>query len=103
MAGFDFEALAQVVLEACRKRGLLVATAESCTGGMLAADEFVIDSSGRVDSSSTRQTLEEETAAQSDAAMRALWLRRVERGPGEFLAVRFANQLARQQAGQGDD
>lgn len=35
MAGF--EALASEVLEACRAAGLMAATAESCTGGMVAA------------------------------------------------------------------
>ena len=32
-----FEALARQVLEACRARGITLATAESCTGGMIAA------------------------------------------------------------------
>jgi nicotinamide-nucleotide amidase len=32
-----FEALAQQVLDACRVRGIMLATAESCTGGMIAA------------------------------------------------------------------
>lgn len=31
------EALAQAVLEACGKRGIMLATAESCTGGSIAA------------------------------------------------------------------
>jgi nicotinamide-nucleotide amidase len=31
------EALARKVLEACRARGIMLATAESCTGGMIAA------------------------------------------------------------------
>ena len=37
MAGFNFEALAHAVLDACHKRGLTVATAESCTGGMVSS------------------------------------------------------------------
>jgi nicotinamide-nucleotide amidase len=32
-----FEALARAVLDACRQRGMMLATAESCTGGMIAA------------------------------------------------------------------
>ena len=32
-----FEALARAVLDACRARGIMLATAESCTGGMIAA------------------------------------------------------------------
>ena len=31
------EALARAVLDACRARGIMLATAESCTGGMIAA------------------------------------------------------------------
>jgi nicotinamide-nucleotide amidase len=37
MAGSDIRALAKQVLDACESRGLMVATAESCTGGMVAA------------------------------------------------------------------
>ena len=37
MAGSERRALAEAVLEACRSRGLKAATAESCTGGMVAA------------------------------------------------------------------
>lgn len=32
-----FEALARQVLDACRSRGIMLATAESCTGGMIVA------------------------------------------------------------------
>ena len=37
MAGSDTTALATRVLEVCRAAGLMVSTAESCTGGMVAA------------------------------------------------------------------
>jgi nicotinamide-nucleotide amidase len=37
MTDADREAHARAVLEACRAAGLMVATAESCTGGMVAA------------------------------------------------------------------
>ena len=37
------------------------------------------------------------TPGRSGEAMRALWLRRVENRPADFLAARFAYQLARQQ------
>jgi nicotinamide-nucleotide amidase len=37
VAAGGFEALAREVLEACRKRGIMLTTAESCTGGMVAA------------------------------------------------------------------
>jgi PncC family amidohydrolase len=36
MAGESLRALAELVLEACRGRGLTVAAAESCTGGLIA-------------------------------------------------------------------
>jgi nicotinamide-nucleotide amidase len=36
-ASLPFEALARQVLDACRARGIMLATAESCTGGMIAA------------------------------------------------------------------
>ena len=36
-AAGTFEALAREVLEACRRRGIMLVTAESCTGGMIAA------------------------------------------------------------------
>ncbi|SFJ14048.1 MULTISPECIES: nicotinamide-nucleotide amidohydrolase family protein [unclassified Phyllobacterium] len=37
MSGLIAEAKAIAVLEACRRKGILLATAESCTGGMIAA------------------------------------------------------------------
>ncbi len=48
MAGFDLKAHAQAVLDACTKRGLLLATAESCTGGMVASTLVDIPGSSRV-------------------------------------------------------
>ena len=33
----DFQVQAKVILEVCRRAGLTLATAESCTGGMVAA------------------------------------------------------------------
>jgi nicotinamide-nucleotide amidase len=37
MSGLIAEAKAIAVLEACRRKGILLATAESCTGGLIAA------------------------------------------------------------------
>ena len=37
MAGSDLDALAREVLDTCRAAGLMVATAESCTGGLVSA------------------------------------------------------------------
>jgi nicotinamide-nucleotide amidase len=36
-ASLPFDVLARRVLDACRARGIMLATAESCTGGMIAA------------------------------------------------------------------
>jgi Ca-activated chloride channel family protein len=66
------------------------------TGGQLEADEFVADTSGRTKKSAAQQGVEG-GAPTSDAELRALWLRRVQTRPAEFLKVRFAQQLARQQ------
>ena len=35
--GEDERSIAEIVLDLCRERGLTLATAESCTGGMVAA------------------------------------------------------------------
>jgi Ca-activated chloride channel family protein len=62
------------------------------TGGMLGADEIVFDTSGRVQDARGEQTTEGGTGF-SDAAMREMWLRRVETRPADFLRARFASQL----------
>jgi Ca-activated chloride channel family protein len=67
------------------------------TGGMLAADEIVIDDSGRVDNSDNTQTDEGAGGEMSDAELRTLWLRRVQTRPADFLRAKFAYQRARQQ------
>jgi Ca-activated chloride channel family protein len=66
------------------------------TGGELQADEFVADTTGRTDKSKEQKVMEG-GAATTDAELRALWLRRVQTRPADFLKVRFAQQLARQQ------
>lgn len=48
MAGFNFEAMSRAVLAACRKRNLTLATAESCTGGLLASTLVEIPGSSHV-------------------------------------------------------
>ena len=62
------------------------------TGGMLAADDFVLDDSGRTDQAGSEQTTEGGSAL-TDARMRELWLRRVETRPADFLRARFSRQL----------
>lgn len=66
------------------------------TGGMLGADEIVADTTGRTKNSEEQQVMGG-GAAMSDAELRALWLRRVQTRPADFLKVRFAQQLAKQQ------
>lgn len=65
------------------------------TGGMLGADEIVFDDSGRVDRAGT-ETETEGGEPMSEEEMRAVWLRRVQNDPADFLRARFAWQLYRQ-------
>ncbi len=64
------------------------------TGGMLEADEIVFDQTGRVNKSSSEQVIDAADQLLSEDAMRALWLRKVETRPADFLAARFSYQLA---------
>ena len=74
------------------------------TGGMLEADEIVFDSSGRVANSSEEQTVESDDGKISDESLRAMWLRRVETSPADFLAAKFSYQLhAQSQAKPSDE
>jgi Ca-activated chloride channel family protein len=75
------------------------------TGGMLEADEIVFDDTGRVNKSSGEQVIDAADQQLGEEAMRAMWLRKVETRPADFLAVRFNYQLARREstsAGAGD-
>ena len=64
------------------------------TGGMLEADEYVFDEGGGKDNSSTEQVMDATDQQLDEDAMRAMWLRKVETRPADFLAVRFNYQLA---------
>lgn len=64
------------------------------TGGMLEADEIVFDQSGRVNKSSSEQVIDAADQQLGEDAMRAMWLRKVETRPADFLAARFNYQLA---------
>ena len=68
------------------------------TGGQLEADEIVFDDTGRVNKSGA-ETETEGGQQMSDDEMRAVWLRRVQNDPAEFLRTRFAYQLYRDQQG----
>jgi Ca-activated chloride channel family protein len=67
------------------------------TGGMLEADEIVLDSSGRVANSENAEVIEAAEQNLNDEGMRSLWLRRVETRPGDFLAAKFNAQLINQE------
>jgi len=64
------------------------------TGGQLEADEIVFDQTGRVNKSSNEQVIDASDQQQGEEAMRAMWLRKVETRPADFLAARFNYQLA---------
>lgn len=69
------------------------------TGGMLEADEIVFDQSGRANNSSGEQVLDASDQQLGEDAMRAMWLRKVETRPADFLAARFNYQLATRETG----
>jgi Ca-activated chloride channel family protein len=92
-------------LALARARKQMLAPPESDsggTGGMLGADEIVFDDSGRVDRSGS-ETVTEGGESLSEEEMRAIWLRRVENDPGDFLRARFAWQLHRRAQEEGDE
>jgi Ca-activated chloride channel family protein len=108
IASFD-AALAQRPdwTEAAENRAIAVARLQALappeddaggTGGMLGADEIVMDETGRVNESGEEQVLEAGDTVQDEASLRALWLRRVDTRPADFLAAKFGAQLARQAA-----
>ncbi len=72
---------------------------EGGTGGMLEADELVFDDTGRVDKAGT-ESVSDEGEGLSDDEMRAVWLRRVQNDPAEFLRARFSYQLYRDEQAQ---
>lgn len=73
------------------------------TGGQLPADEIVFDDSGRVNKSNSEQVIDASDQKLSEEAMRAMWLRKVETRPADFLAVRFNYQLATRESPQPED
>jgi Ca-activated chloride channel family protein len=64
------------------------------TGGMLEADEIVFDQTGRVNKSPNEQVVDAADRQMGEEALRAMWLRKVETRPADFLAARFNYQLA---------
>ena len=93
-------------LEIARLRKLAMAPPDDDfggTGGMLEADEIVFDQSGRVNKSSEEQVIDAGDQQLSEDAMRAMWLRKVETRPADFLAARFNYQLATRESKESDD
>lgn len=63
------------------------------TGGMLGADEIVIDDRGKNASGDQSEQVEGNGGELSQEEMRALWLRRVQTRPADFLRSKFSYQL----------
>ena len=72
------------------------------TGGQLEADEIVFDDTGRVNKSAQEQVIEAGEAL-SDEEMRAVWLRRMQSDPADFLRARFSYQLYRDEQQESTD
>ena len=98
------EAQQNMQIAIARKRALAPPDDDSGgTGGMLGADEIVFEQQGRTSNSSDEQVIEATDQQLGEAAMRAMWLRKVETRPADFLAARFNYQLAtRKEPGTGN-
>lgn len=64
------------------------------TGGQLEADEIVFDQTGRVNKASGEQVIDAAEQQAGEDELRAMWLRKVETRPADFLAARFNYQLS---------
>ena len=73
------------------------------TGGMLEADEFVFDLDAGKNKSSGEQVIDAADQQLGEDAMRAMWLRKVETRPADFLAARFSYQLATRERKVSED
>ena len=72
------------------------------TGGQLEADDIVFDDTGRVNKSGSEVSTEG-GEGMNDTEMRAVWLRRVQSDPADFLRARFSYQLYRDSTEAGDE
>jgi len=72
------------------------------TGGQLEADEYVFDLEGGKNKSSGEEVIDAADQQLGEDAMRAMWLRKVETRPADFLAARFNYQLAVRQNVQSE-
>jgi len=66
------------------------------TGGMMGADDFVFT---KTNNQASQSDQEEVVQGPGDAEMRAVWLRKVQTQPADFLKAKFAYQYA-QKAGE---
>ncbi len=72
------------------------------TGGKLKADEIVFDNRANKASADQQEIVQGDDAL-SDQEMRAMWLRRVETKPADFLRAKFAYQKAVRQIPEAED
>ena len=77
-----------------RKKKLTPEDDHGGTGGELEADEIVFDDYAKKSSGNQEQTIEGDKM--SDEEMRALWLRRVQTKPADFLKAKFAYQYSKE-------
>jgi len=68
------------------------------TDGMLGADEVVIDDNPENAGKGQDVELQAQEAGGDEAALRAMWLRRVQTDPADFLLAKFNNQLRNREA-----
>ncbi|MCG6910206.1 MAG: hypothetical protein LJE94_08800 [Deltaproteobacteria bacterium] len=69
------------------------------TGGMLAPDKIVFDEQAANATEDQKETVSGGKQRLSDAELSAMWLRRVQTRPADFLRAKFSYQAARQTTG----
>jgi Ca-activated chloride channel family protein len=73
------------------------------TGGKLEADDYVFNEGGDKKAGQEQDEVVQMDGGEklSDEELRALWLRRVQTNPGDFLRSKFAYQLQQREKGEG--
>ena len=71
------------------------------TGGQMGADDFTFTKGKPPDPEAGEETVEA-GAELNDAALRAMWLRKVQTQPADFLKSKFAYQVAARESTQGE-
>ena len=72
------------------------------TGGKLEADDYVFNEGGEKDAGQDDTVMMDGGDKLSDEELRAMWLRRVQTKPGDFLRAKFAYQYTRRNEGDGE-